>query len=157
MRGERVLAWARTHRVNVGLFRLLVVAVVATALVIADPGEPQPVVRTATVTRGDVTATVTASGNAESSLRTPVSFEESGTVTSVAVEPGDTVELGQVLATIDDAEAQAQLRTAEAQLAGAQAALDQARAGPSEVQSQRDQLAITQQRVAAKAASRADV
>ena len=144
MRGERVLAWARTHRVNVGLFLLLVVAVVATALVIADPGEPQPVVRTATVTRGDVTATVTASGNAESSLRTPVSFEESGTVTSVAVEPGDTVKLGQVLATIDDAEAQAQLRTAEAQLAGAQAALDQARAGPSEVQSQRDQLAITQ-------------
>jgi multidrug efflux pump subunit AcrA (membrane-fusion protein) len=130
--------------VNLGLLLLLVVAIVATVLVITNPGGEQPVARTATVTRGDVTATVTGSGNAESSLRTPVSFEGSGTVTSVAVEPGDTVTLGQPLATIDDAEAQAQLRTAEAQLAGAQAALDQAKAGATDVQSQQDQLAITQ-------------
>jgi multidrug efflux pump subunit AcrA (membrane-fusion protein) len=139
-----VWAWARTRWLNIGLILLLVAAVVATILVIANPGAEQPVVRTAAVTRGDVTATVTGSGNAESSLRTPVSFEGSGTVTSVAVEPGDTVELGHVLATIDDAAAQAELRTAEAALAGAQAALDQARAGPTDVQSRQDQLAITQ-------------
>jgi multidrug efflux pump subunit AcrA (membrane-fusion protein) len=139
-----VWAWARTRWLNLGLLLLLVVAIVATVLVITNPGGEQPVTRTATVTRGDVTATVTASGNAESSLRTPVGFEGAGTVTSVQVEPGDTVTLGQTLATIDDAEAQAQLRTAEAELAGAQAALDQARAGPTDVQSQQDRLAITQ-------------
>ena len=138
------LAWARTRWLNLGLLVLLVAAIVATVLVITNPGGEQPVPRTATVTRGDVTATVTGSGNAESSLRTPVSFEGSGTVTSVAVEPGDTVTLGQTLATIDDADAQAELRTAEAQLANAQAVLDQARAGPTDVQSQQDQLAITQ-------------
>ncbi|TWF76057.1 HlyD family secretion protein [Pseudonocardia hierapolitana] len=138
------LAWARARWLNLGLLLLLVVAIVATVLVITNPGGQQPVARTATVSRGDVTATVTGSGNAESSLRTPVSFEGSGTVTSVAVEPGDTVTLGQTLATIDDADAHAQLRTAEAQLAGARAALDQARAGATDVQAQQDQLAITQ-------------
>jgi multidrug efflux pump subunit AcrA (membrane-fusion protein) len=146
--GDRKLsaawAWARTRRLNLGLLLLLVVAIVATVLVITHPGGQEPVARMATVTRGDVTALVTGSGNAESSLRTPVSFEGSGTVTSVSVEPGDTVTLGQTLATIDDAAAQAELRTAEAQLAGAQAALDQARAGPTDVQSRQDQLAITQ-------------
>ncbi|GAA5132055.1 hypothetical protein GCM10023320_56130 [Pseudonocardia adelaidensis] len=137
-------AWARTRWLNIGLLLLLVGAIVATVLVITHPGGEVPVARTATVSRGDVTALVTGSGNAESSLRTPVSFEGSGTVTSVAVEPGDTVTLGQTLATIDDAAAQAELRTAEAQLAGAQAALDQAKAGPTDVQSRQDQLAITQ-------------
>ncbi|MHA6621576.1 HlyD family efflux transporter periplasmic adaptor subunit [Pseudonocardia sp. DLS-67] len=146
--GDRKLpaawGWARTRRLNLGLLLLLVLAVVATVLVITHPGGREPVTRTATVTRGDVTALVTGSGNAESSLRTPVSFEGSGTVTSVTVQPGDTVTLGQTLATIDAAAAQAELRTAEAQLAGAQAALDQARAGPTDVQSQQDQLTITQ-------------
>ena len=137
-------AWARTRWLNLGLLLLLVVAIVATVLVITNPGGEAPAVRTAAVTRGDVTALVTGSGNAESSLRTPVGFRGSGTVTSVQVEPGDPVTLGQTLATIDDADAQAQLRTAEAQLAGAQAALDQARAGPTGVQTQQDELAITQ-------------
>ena len=137
-------AWVRARRLNLGLLLLLVVAIVATVLVITSPGGSPPAVRTATVTRGDVTALVTGSGNAESSLRTPVSFEESGTVTSVTVQPGDTVTLGQTLATVDDAGAQAELRTAEAQLAGAQAALDQARAGPTDVLRQQDQLGVTQ-------------
>jgi multidrug efflux pump subunit AcrA (membrane-fusion protein) len=143
-RGKLSAAWVRAHWLNLGLLLLLVVVIVATVLVITNPGGEAPAVRTATVTRGDVTALVTGSGNAESSLRTPVSFEGSGTVTAVHVEPGDTVTLGQPLATIDDADAQAQLRTAEAQLAGAQAGLDQARAGPTGVQSRQDQLAITQ-------------
>ncbi|TQM02135.1 HlyD family efflux transporter periplasmic adaptor subunit [Pseudonocardia kunmingensis] len=135
---------ARTRRLNLGLLLLLVAAIVATVLVIGDPGTPVPVARTATVTRGDVTALVTGSGNAESSLSTPVSFPSSGTVTSVDVAPGDAVTLGQPLATIDDATAQAELRTAEAKLAGARAELAQAQAGPTDVQAQQDQLAITQ-------------
>src|SRR5262245_36132250 len=97
--GDRKLsaawAWARTRWLNLGLLLLLVVAIVVTVLVVTHPGGQVPVARTAAVTRGDVTALVTGSGNAESSLRTPVSFEGSGTVTSVAVEPGDTVTLGQ--------------------------------------------------------------
>jgi multidrug efflux pump subunit AcrA (membrane-fusion protein) len=137
-------AWARTRWLNLGLLLLLVVAIVATVLVITNPGGELPVARTATVTRGDVTAQVTGSGNAESSRRTPVSFGGSGTVTSLSVEPGDTVTLGQTLATIDDAGAQAELRTAEAQLAGAQAALDQTRAGPTDVLKQQDELGVTQ-------------
>src|SRR5690349_5062189 len=100
------LAWARTRWLNLGLLLLLVAAIVATVLVITNPGGTPPAVRTATVTRGDVTALVTGSGNAESSLRTPVSFGGSGTVTTLNVKPGDTVTLGQTLATIDDADAQ---------------------------------------------------
>jgi len=145
-RGKLAAAWgwARARWLNLGLLLLLVVAIAATVLVITNPGGEAPAVRTATVTRGDVTALVTGSGNAESSLRTPVGFAGSGTVTSVLVQPGDTVTLGQPLATIDDADAQAELRTAEAQLAGAQAALDQTRAGPTDVSKQQDDLGITQ-------------
>jgi multidrug efflux pump subunit AcrA (membrane-fusion protein) len=134
----------RARWINLGLLVLLVVAIVATVLVVTDPGTEEPIARTATVRRGDVTALVTGSGNAESSLSTPVSFPTAGTVTSVSVEPGDSVTLGQVLATVDDAAVQAQLRTAQAQLDSAEAALAQAESGPTEVQGQQDQLAITQ-------------
>lgn len=100
-------------------------------LTIGNPSTPTPVERTATVTRGDVTAKATASGNSESQLATPVSFQNQGTLTAVDVKAGDTVTLGQVLATIDPTTAKEGLRTARASLAGAQAAYDQARSGPT--------------------------
>jgi HlyD family secretion protein len=134
----------RTRWLNLGLLLLLVAAIVATVLVITNPGGQPPVSRTATITRGDVTSLVTGSGNAESSVSTPVSFPASGSVTSVEVEPGDTVTLGQPLAAIDDVGAQAALRTAEAQLDSAEAVLAQAQAGPTDVQARQDDLGITQ-------------
>jgi len=133
----------RTRWLNAGLALLLVVAAVGAYLLIGNPSPPQQVERTAVVTRGAVTASVTGSGNAASQVSTPVSFESTGFVKEVAVKPGDTVTLGQILATIDPDSAQASLRTAQAQLDGAKAALAQAQSGATPVQAQQDALGIT--------------
>src|SRR5690242_1327619 len=100
----------RTPWINGGLAVLLAIAVVLAFTVIGNPSAPPVPVRTAVVTRGDVTATVTGSGNTDSQLSTPVSFLTDGTVTAVNVKPGDTVTVGQVLATVDAAPSQLNLR-----------------------------------------------
>ncbi|MFC4950509.1 biotin/lipoyl-binding protein [Pseudonocardia sp. GCM10023141] len=133
----------RTRWLNLGLAILLIVMIVVAFLVIGNPSTPTVAVRTAAVTRGTVTASVTGSGNTASSASTPVSFQTTGIVTAVNVKAGDTVTLGEVLATIDPAAANATLATAKAQLAGAKAAYAQASAGPTAVKSQQDQLAVT--------------
>ena len=119
----------RTPWINGGLAALLVVAVVLAFTVIGNPSTPAVPVRTAMVTRGDVTATVTGSGNAASQASVPASFATDGTVTAVDVKAGDTVTAGQVLATVDPAASKEGLRTAQAALDGARAAYDQAAAG----------------------------
>ncbi len=133
----------RTRWINAGLAVLLLIAAVGAYLLVGNPTAPQQIERTAVVTRGAVTASVTGSGNAASQTSTPVSFESTGFVKEVHVKPGDTVTLGQVLATIDPDSAQAGLRTAQAQLDGAKAALAQAQSGATPVQAQQDALAIT--------------
>ncbi|MGI5131881.1 efflux RND transporter periplasmic adaptor subunit [Pseudonocardia sp. CA-107938] len=133
----------RNRWLNAGLALLLVATAVAAYLLIGTPSAPQQVERTAVVTRGSVTASVNGSGNAASQASTPVSFTSTGVVREVDVKAGDTVALGQVLATIDPDTAQASLRTAQAQLAGAKAALAQAQSGATPVQAQKDALAIT--------------
>jgi HlyD family secretion protein len=134
----------RTPWINGGLAALLVVAVVLAFTVIGNPSTPAVPVRTAMVTRGDVTATVTGSGNAASQASVPASFATDGTVTAVDVKAGDTVTAGQVLATVDPAAAKEGLRTAQAALDGARAAYEQAAAGPTDVKRQQDQQAVTE-------------
>lgn len=138
-----LLSGPRTRWINGVLAVALVVAVVLAFTIIGNPSAPPVPVRTAVVTRGDVTATVTGSGNAASQLSIPASFVTDGTVTAVDVKAGDTVTLGQVLATVDPATANEGLRSARAALDGARAAYEQAAAGPTDVKKQQDQQAIT--------------
>ena len=63
--------------------------------------------RTATVQRGTVQSSVSASGNVSAATSASENFDSSGTLTSVDVTVGDTVKAGQLLATIDPASAQA--------------------------------------------------
>lgn len=146
-RGAGFMTWLRglslrRRWLNLLLAILLIAAVILAFRVIGNPTSTAPVERTATVTRGTVTASVTGSGNTESSVATPVSFITNGVVTAINVKPGDKVTNGQPLATIDPATATNNLRTAQAQLAGDQAALAQAAAGPTAVKQQQDQAAI---------------
>jgi len=133
----------RTLWLNIALIVVLILALILALVVLHSSNNQQPVERTATVTRANVTATVTGSGNTESSLSTPVQFQTSGTVTAVNVKPGDTVTLGQVLATVDPASKNEALRSAIASLDNAKAALAQAKSGPTDVKKRQDQLAIT--------------
>ena len=79
---------------------------------------------TATVTRGDFSTTVTASGTIVPSRQEDLSFAVSGEVTAVRVAAGDHVRRGEVLARIDDSALRAQRDAAQSSLDAALAQLD---------------------------------
>jgi HlyD family secretion protein len=108
----------RTLLINLGIGAAIVVVI---ALIVASlrPAEQTGTERTVTVVRGDISATVTASGTVERAGVVDLVFATPGTITSVEVEPGDLVTLGQVLATLDDTTAMQQLAAAESTLAQA--------------------------------------
>ncbi len=83
----------------------------------AGASSPGRIVR---VSRGNVVSSVSASGSVASSLSRDLSFGTSGTVDSVKVKVGDKVKKGQVLATVDDASASDDLRSAKAALDAAE-------------------------------------
>ncbi|TPW98476.1 biotin/lipoyl-binding protein, partial [Schumannella luteola] len=72
---------------------------------------------------GSVDETLSLSGSLASATRRDRAFGASGTVDSVNVRVGDTVEAGAVLATIDDADLQDAVDSAESRLADAEQAL----------------------------------
>ena len=108
----------RTLWINVGIG---VVIVVVIGLIVGSLRSSEQVVdeRTVTVTRGDISATVTASGTVERAGIVELTFVSAGIVTSVDVQPGDVVAAGDVLATVDDTAALQQLAAAESTLAQA--------------------------------------
>ncbi|APU43410.1 efflux RND transporter periplasmic adaptor subunit [Streptomyces sp. TN58] len=71
--------------------------------------------RTTQVMRGDLTASVSASGAVESATKRALAFSGSGTVTKIHVAVGATVKKGQKLAELDPTEAQEELDAAKAQ------------------------------------------
>lgn len=80
----------------------------------AEAGTGSSQQRVIPVTQGDVTASVSASGNVQSASTATANFVTSGTVTEIAVKVGDVVTKGQVLAKVDTTLVQAQLDTARA-------------------------------------------
>ncbi|MDX6739292.1 efflux RND transporter periplasmic adaptor subunit [Actinocorallia sp. A-T 12471] len=83
-------------------------------------GEDEPAsasTRTVTVSRGDLTASVSASGSVESAKSSALSFAGSGTVDEIYVKVGDKVAKGQKLAILDQTEALENLEAAQANLA----------------------------------------
>lgn len=108
----------RTLWVNVAIGAVIVV-VIGLIVVSLRPGEEPVDQRTVTASRGDVSSTVTASGTVERAGVVELAFTSGGTITSVDVEPGDSVVSGDVLATVDDTAALQQLASAESSLAQA--------------------------------------
>ena len=112
-------------------------AVLAAAAVAAwfllRPGETDVVAepqRSEAVT-GRLSTTVDLSGSAEAERSATLSFGVGGTVDTVEVESGDAVQAGDVLATLDDADAQRRVATAETQLRLAQLRLAALLADPA--------------------------
>jgi|GEM_PF-384172 len=83
--------------------------------------------KTAKVERGDVAVTVVETGRVEPMKWVEVKSKVAGQLDLLAVDEGDQVEKGQLIARLDVQEAEAQRDQIKAQLAGAQAGLDQAR------------------------------
>ena len=98
-------------------------------------GEAEGGYATQAASRGDLTVTVSATGNLQPTNQVEVGSEQSGLVTQVFVDNNDRVTAGQPLARLDTSrlqdtivQAQAGLAAAQAQVATAQASAAQARA-----------------------------
>lgn len=89
---------------------------------------------TAAVTKGRLVVTVTATGSVQPTTQVDVSSELSGALAEVAVDFNDRVEVGQVLARLDDTKLKDQILTAKAQLQAAEASLEQAEAAAREAE-----------------------
>jgi len=89
--------------------------------------EPKGVpVEVTPATLGTMTETVTVTGTIRAARETGVSAQISGRVVEVRVREGDSVTAGQVLITLDAAEARSQMEQAEAGVRGARARLESA-------------------------------
>ncbi|MFF1908703.1 efflux RND transporter periplasmic adaptor subunit [Kitasatospora sp. NPDC058218] len=86
-------------------------------------------VRTATVAKGTVLATVSGTGTLASPTDAAQDFTTGGKLTAVKVAVGDAVTKGQVLATVDTTAAQQQVDAAQSALTTANANLTKAQAG----------------------------
>ena len=88
--------------------------------------------RTAPAVRGDLTATVTATGSIQPLNQVDVGAEISGLIEDVHVDFNDRVSQGQGLATMDKDQLSARVRQSRAQLASANAKVEEARASELE-------------------------
>jgi HlyD family secretion protein len=101
---------------------------------------------TATVEAGNIQATVNGAGNVSPKQQADLSFGQSGTVKSIDVQVGDRVKTGQLLASLDTADLELQVRSAQVNLKNAQDQLAQTQ-NPStaeQISSARAQVAAAQ-------------
>jgi len=89
---------------------------------------------TEAVSRGQLVVTVTATGSVQPTTQVDVSSELSGALAEVLVDFNDRIEVGQVLALLDDTKLADQVLTAKAQLQAAGASLEQAEAAAREAE-----------------------
>ena len=89
---------------------------------------PEASARLAEVTRGDVTATITAPGRLRAVATVNISAEVPGRVVELAVAEGDSVSQGDVLLRLDDTVFKSRVSQSQAALASARAALKLAQA-----------------------------
>jgi len=154
-----VLSRLRTVRRSWWVIALALVIVAGTGLwwTQRDSQAAGATTTTATVSRGDYSTTVTASGTVEPARQEDLDFAVSGEVTAVRVAAGDRVRRGQVLARIDDDTLTAQRTAAESSLDAALVQLDddqdadasatQLAADEASVASARSQLAQAEEAV----------
>ena len=126
----------QTLRIRRSQILTLVVAFLASAAVayaaygrFAISTEQATPTQTATVRRGSIAATVSATGNVVPNKQSKLTFATSGTLKEVDVKLGDKVKAGQVLAKLDTSPLEIKLAQAQSNLRAAQVKLDQLKAG----------------------------
>ncbi|HZP95445.1 MAG TPA: efflux RND transporter periplasmic adaptor subunit [Candidatus Limnocylindria bacterium] len=120
--------------------RIVVLVLVAAAAggvtMVARANSPAPKaeLRTATVTRGSVTQTVSVSGSVSATGQARLAFKTGGRLAEVYVSTGQAVTAGQPLAKLDTTDLQTALSTAQQNLASAQASFQKAQLSASDTQ-----------------------
>jgi len=90
-------------------------------------GSKSAEINTATVRRGDITISVSATGTIEPLVTVEVRSKASGAITNLAVDEGDTINAGDLIAEIEKTYTQADVDQAQADLISAQARLEQSK------------------------------
>jgi HlyD family secretion protein len=119
---------------TIGIIVLVALVVAAGALFLRGTNRSaalESAPSTATVTRGSIQETVSATGNAVAEKQVTLAFETSGKIAQVRVEAGQPIAAGQVLAHLDTTSQQWQVAQAQASLDTAQVRLEQAQAPAS--------------------------
>ena len=112
---------------------LLVVADVA-GIAIKNRGPKPTEVQVAKIGREDLQAKVSANGKIQAQKKVDVSATVAGQITNIAVEEGDAVKKGQLLAQIDPVSTRAQVRGSEASIDALKRDVDSARASLAQAQ-----------------------
>jgi len=133
------------------LITVMLLALVASACRANASATPQPV-QTATVTRGIITATVSTAGNMAAKSQVTMTFQNSGQIKTVTVRVGDRVKAGQVMATLDTADLESAVASAQAGLEIAQAQLAKTKQGPLDSQVKAAQAGVASAAAAYSAA-----
>lgn len=126
--------WHRIRRLRWPIVLVATVALVGsgTAYAVTRDGSTGSY-RTAVAGRADVEQTLSTSGTVDAARRADLSFATAGTVARVAVELGEKVKAGQVVARLETDALDAAVTRAEAGLARARAQLEADRAAQDEV------------------------
>lgn len=127
----------------------LIVFVIIAALVINSTrsSSATSTVATTKVARGNIVASIDGSGTIASAQSLDLTFAASGTVQSVLVKEGDSVQAGQTLAQLNDEDLQLQVASAQAALDSAKLKLGQTQNGnaqPAEISAQQASVASAQ-------------
>ncbi len=130
--------------VNVAIALAIALVIAMTWRVVSSDAEPASAGnQTATVDTGDVTATVSASGNVEAARTVEASFDGAGgTLTKIYVRAGDKVKKGQLLAAVDKTSASHDLRLAQASLESAQASYQAIASGRTAAEAAQDSASV---------------
>lgn len=101
------------------------VAISGYALLRSNHGPPAPLYTTQLAQRGDLTVTVSATGNVQPTNQVDVGSELSGIIEAVRVDDNDRVKRGQILAQLDVSRLQDQIAKSRGALTAAQALVSQ--------------------------------
>src|SRR5690349_5838197 len=121
-----VRPWRSRSLLAVACIIILVVAIGAVKLL--GKAKPIPPEKIVTVERGDIARSVVARGKIEPLSKVEVKSKANGIIQALLVDVGDTVKQDQILAELDKADLQAQVREAKATLDAEKANLEAAAA-----------------------------
>jgi HlyD family secretion protein len=124
------ITYTPPRRSRRGLIIAAVLGLAVLAAILYFALRPGRSVQTATVGRGTIISSVETTGRVEAEQTARLSFKASGRVEKVLVEPGDFVEVGQVLAELDTEALGRRLEEAKVQLEISKLKLQQAQDGP---------------------------
>jgi RND family efflux transporter MFP subunit len=146
-RSATQLPQKRRSRSRIVIWTIAVLLLVAVALAIKhwfDPGVEVQIATATLTSPSQADAVLTASGYVVARRKAAVASKGTGTLVYLAVEEGDRVKKGQVIARLDDSDVMATLRRARENLRVAEADLDEARKNYERMRAVIEKRAVSQ-------------